>query len=92
MIFEIMKNSMRATMETMKAQGESEPSPINIIISHGENDLTIKVSVRERADRQISDMGGGIPRSEMGKVWNYTYTSAAPPPWVDRYFHYYEIT
>ena len=46
MIFEIMKNSMRATMETMRAQGESEPSPINIIISHGENDLTIKVGQR----------------------------------------------
>ena len=92
MIFEIMKNSMRATMETMKSQGESEPSPINIIISHGENDLTIKVDVRKRGNRQISDMGGGIPRSEMGKVWNYTYTSAAPPPWVDRYFHYYEKT
>lgn len=37
-------------------------------------------------------MGGGIPRTEMDKVWNYTYTSASPPPWVDRYFHYYEIT
>ena len=37
-------------------------------------------------------MGGGIPRTEMNKVWNYTYTSADPPPWVDRYFHYYEKT
>ena len=43
MIFEIMKNSMRATMENMRRLGESEPEPINIIISHGENDLTIKV-------------------------------------------------
>ena len=37
-------------------------------------------------------MGGGIPRTEMNKVWNYTYTSADAPPWVDRYFHYYEKT
>lgn len=37
-------------------------------------------------------MGGGIPRSEMSKVWNYTYTTAAAPSWVDRYFHYYEKT
>lgn len=43
MIFEIMKNSMRATMENMRRLGETEPEPINIIISHGENDLTIKV-------------------------------------------------
>ena len=37
-------------------------------------------------------MGGGIPRSEMSKVWNYTYTSAAPPPWINRYFRYYDET
>ena len=28
----------------------------------------------------------------MSRVWNYTYTTAAAPPWVDRYFHYYEKT
>lgn len=43
MVFEIMKNSMRATMENMKLLGEKEPEPINVIISHGENDITIKV-------------------------------------------------
>ena len=37
-------------------------------------------------------MGGGIPRSEMKRVWDYTYTSASAPLWVDRYFHYYEKT
>ena len=37
-------------------------------------------------------MGGGIPRCEMSKVWNYTYTTAAAPSWVNRYFHYYEKT
>ena len=36
-------------------------------------------------------MGGGIPRSEMSKVWNYTYTTAAAPSWVNRYFHYFYI-
>lgn len=82
MIFEVMKNSMRATMENMKALGETDPEPINVIISHGDNDISIK----------ISDMGGGIPRCEMSKVWNYTYTTAAAPSWVNRYFHYYEKT
>ena len=28
----------------------------------------------------------------MSKVWNYTYTSAAPPPWINRYFRYYDET
>ena len=27
----------------------------------------------------------------MSKVWNYTYTSAAPP-WINRYFRYYDET
>ena len=30
-------------MENMKNLGEKEPEPINVIISHGENDITIKV-------------------------------------------------
>lgn len=47
MIFEIMKNSMRATMENMKRLGESEPEPINMIISHGDNDISIKVGIPE---------------------------------------------
>ena len=48
MIFEIMKNSMRATMENMKALGETDPEPINVIISHGDNDISIKVGVAVR--------------------------------------------
>ena len=47
MIFELMKNSMRATMENMKRLGESEPEPINVIISHGDNDISIKVGIPE---------------------------------------------
>lgn len=45
MVFEIMKNSMRATMENMKRLEEKEPEPINVIISHGENDITVKVII-----------------------------------------------
>ena len=48
MIFEIMKNSMRATMEQMTKLGKKEPEPVNVIISHGENDITIKVRVEKR--------------------------------------------
>ena len=45
MIFELMKNSMRATMEHMIQLKEKEPGPISVIVSHGENDITIKVGV-----------------------------------------------
>ena len=47
MIFEIMKNSMRATMEQMSKLGKKEPEPVNVIISHGENDITIKVRIEK---------------------------------------------
>lgn len=50
MIFEIMKNSMRATMEQMVKLGKKEPEPVNVIISHGENDITIKVRKRRVGD------------------------------------------
>lgn len=50
MIFEIMKNSMRATMEQMAKLGKKEPEPVNVIISHGENDITIKVRKRRVGD------------------------------------------
>lgn len=45
MIFELMKNSMRATMEHMIQLKEKEPEPISVIVSHDENDITIKVGV-----------------------------------------------
>ena len=50
MIFEIMKNSMHATMEQMAKLGKKEPEPVNVIISHGENDITIKVRKRRVGD------------------------------------------
>jgi pyruvate dehydrogenase kinase 2/3/4 len=40
---------------------EDQYPPIKLIIAHGKEDITIK----------ISDEGGGIPRSEIPLVWTY---------------------
>jgi len=68
MIFELMKNSMRAVVEV---HGETETlPPIRVVIARGIEDIAIKVS----------DEGGGIPRSGIPRIWSYLYTTAAPPP------------
>ncbi|KAK8795713.1 hypothetical protein WA158_000369 [Blastocystis sp. Blastoise] len=67
MLFELLKNSMRATIETHKDKEEKHLPPIHIIIADGEqnNDVVIK----------ISDQGGGIKRAKINNIWNYFYTS-----------------
>lgn len=70
MLFELLKNSFRATIEHSSSQGQTLP-PVYIIIAGGLEDVSIK----------ISDQGGGIPRSGIKRIWSYTYTTAviAPP-------------
>lgn len=64
MLFELLKNSFRATVET---HGHSDRLPsIHIVIAGGLEDVSIK----------ISDAGGGIPRSAIDRVFNYSYTTA----------------
>ena len=66
MIFEIMKNSMRATVEQGRKEGLVPLSPIRVFISKTDEDITIK----------ISDQGGGIPRDLMDNLFKYMYTTA----------------
>lgn len=73
MLYETLKNSLRATIEhhsKLHPEAESlediEYPPIKIIVAKGDEDITIK----------ISDEGGGIPRSAVPLVWTYFYTSA----------------
>jgi len=69
-ITELLKNSCRATVEHHRANGgDGEIPPVRIVIARGNEDVTIKVS----------DEGGGIPRSDMEKVWTYLHSSAARP-------------
>lgn len=77
MIFEILKNSLRATVESQICkQGdkfdiyETKFPPIKVIIAEGNEDITIK----------ISDEGGGIPRSAIPHIWAYLYTTAKTIP------------
>ncbi|KAI8071870.1 hypothetical protein BDF21DRAFT_344126 [Thamnidium elegans] len=66
MLFELLKNSLRAVVERYGSDYEDEYPPIKLIIAHGKEDITIKVS----------DEGGGIPRSGIPLVWTYMYTTA----------------
>jgi len=63
--FELIKNSMRATVERYRDSGE-DPPPISVVFAEGEEDIAIK----------ISDKGGGIPRSGVHRLWTYTFTTA----------------
>jgi len=68
MLFELLKNSMRAVAEFHGATSSKLPS-IRVVVAEGNEDVTIKVS----------DEGGGIPRSGISRIWTYLYTTASPP-------------
>jgi len=65
-MFEILKNAMRATCEFAEKKGHAELPYIRLKIYKTKNDITIK----------ISDCGGGIPRASSGKIFNYMYSTA----------------
>ncbi|WFD30530.1 [pyruvate dehydrogenase (acetyl-transferring)] kinase [Malassezia sp. CBS 17886] len=68
MLFELLKNSLRAVVERYGTENEDRYPPIKVIVVEGKEDITIK----------ISDEGGGIPRSEVPLAWTYMYTTALP--------------
>ncbi|KAG0068729.1 hypothetical protein BGZ89_004148 [Linnemannia elongata] len=65
MLFELLKNSLRAVVEQYGTECDEYP-PIKLIVAQGKEDIAIK----------ISDEGGGIPRSGVPLVWTYMYTTA----------------
>jgi pyruvate dehydrogenase kinase 2/3/4 len=76
MLFETLKNSLRAVVETHGADKEEFPVT-QVIVSEGREDITIK----------ISDEGGGIPRSSIPLVWTYMYTTVDQTPNLDPDFN-----
>ncbi|XP_062108910.1 pyruvate dehydrogenase (acetyl-transferring) kinase, mitochondrial [Humulus lupulus] len=68
MVFELVKNSLRAVQERF-LDSDKVPPPIRIIVADGDEDVTIKVS----------DEGGGIPRSGLPKIFTYLYSTAKNP-------------
>ncbi|KAG1940339.1 pyruvate dehydrogenase kinase, isozyme 3b isoform X1 [Pimephales promelas] len=71
MLFELFKNSMRATVELYENNGEGL-SPVKAMVTLGKEDLSIK----------ISDKGGGVPLRKIDRLFNYMY-STAPTPRLD---------
>ncbi|GAV65594.1 HATPase_c domain-containing protein/BCDHK_Adom3 domain-containing protein [Cephalotus follicularis] len=68
MVFERVKNSLRAVQEHYMDSDKVAP-PVRIIVPDGIKDVTIKVS----------DEGGGIPRSGLPKIFTYLYSNAQNP-------------
>jgi len=64
-VFELLKNSMRATVEWSEMNNRKELRPIEVTIGVGKNDLTIR----------FSDYGGGVPYDELSSIWDYSYTT-----------------
>ena len=76
MLFETLKNSLRAVVE--RHGQEKEDFPVTkVIVAEGKEDITIK----------ISDEGGGIPRSAIPLVWTYMYTTVDQTPSLDPDFN-----
>jgi pyruvate dehydrogenase kinase 2/3/4 len=69
MLFETLKNSLRAVVDLHGESSENFPVT-KVIVAEGREDITIK----------ISDEGGGIPRSAIPLVWTYMYTTVDQTP------------
>jgi pyruvate dehydrogenase kinase 2/3/4 len=84
-ILELLKNAMRATMETHYVTAASAKSTsstrsgtttleppaipeVTVIIADGNENEDVVI--------KIMDEGGGIPRSQMDKIWSYLFTTA----------------
>jgi len=67
-MLELLKNSMRATVDWHGV--DSDYPPIKVVIADGKEN--------EDAVIKVSDEGGGIPRSNMDRIWSYLFTTADP--------------
>ncbi|PVV00201.1 hypothetical protein BB559_000040 [Furculomyces boomerangus] len=69
-LFELLKNSLRATMDFYKDKPNSKLPDLKLIMVEGVEDLTFKVS----------DEGGGIPYSQVENIWSYINKNAVSYP------------
>ena len=70
MLFEVLKNAMRATVEHHSSEDDPFPElpDVRVIISDGEDNEDVVI--------KVSDEGGGFPRSHIGRIFSYLYTTA----------------
>ena len=64
-LLELLKNALRATVEHHRTK---PLPPVKVIIADGMENEDVVV--------KIADEGGGIPRSEIEKIWSYLFTTA----------------
>ncbi|KAL7535369.1 hypothetical protein ACHAXR_006447 [Thalassiosira sp. AJA248-18] len=67
-MLELLKNSMRATVEYHGI--DADYPPIKVVIADGSENEDVII--------KVSDEGGGIPRSNMKRIWSYLFTTADP--------------
>ncbi|KAJ1839046.1 [Pyruvate dehydrogenase (acetyl-transferring)] kinase isozyme 2, partial [Coemansia sp. RSA 2708] len=67
MLFQLVKNALRATVEHHRGRRGSMPV-VKLIMSSGDEDVAFK----------ISDEGGGIPLSQVDAIWSYLKTTWDP--------------
>lgn len=67
-MFELLKNSLRAVVERYGSRQAAEAYPIRVVICGDQDTVVLRVS----------DCGGGIPLADMDQVWSYMFTTAKP--------------
>mmetsp|Transcript_20874 Transcript_20874/g.29464 ORF Transcript_20874/g.29464 Transcript_20874/m.29464 type:complete len:427 (+) Transcript_20874:172-1452(+) len=67
-LLELLKNAMRATVDR-HGVGFRCP-PVTVVIADGADNEDVVI--------KVSDEGGGIPRSQVEKIWSYLFTTADP--------------
>ena len=65
-LLELLKNALRATMDR-HLHSDMVP-PVEVVIADGKDNEDVVI--------KISDEGGGIPRSQVDKIWSYLFTTA----------------
>lgn len=89
MLFETLKNSLRATIEFHTPKLKQKLIDENPNLKFDEIDINdlkfppIKVIILEGTEDiaiKISDEGGGIPRSSLPLIWTYLYTTVNETP------------
>jgi pyruvate dehydrogenase kinase 2/3/4 len=67
-LLELLKNALRATMER-HLNSDVLPT-VDVVIADGDDNEDVVI--------KIADEGGGIPRSQVDKIWSYLFTTADP--------------
>lgn len=73
MLVEILKNSMRSTIESQKTKTELSKIKVEITDEFNEKEICIK----------ITDKGNGISKNSMKHIWSYLYTTIENTSTID---------